>query len=110
MKDSVFRLSEIAATQAALADEAQRILAALAGAAPGAGEATTPDTPSETDIGMETSDAPSPKGLIALKCAAHQWDMTERRFKPFADRHGALHKIGGRWMIDALKLTAAVFR
>ncbi len=55
-------------------------------------------------------DAPSPGGLIALKPAAHEWRMTEKRLRRIARNHGALHKIGGRWMVDHDKLQTAVFR
>jgi hypothetical protein len=105
--DLITKLRDIAARRRLLEEEEDRILAELAGAAPGAGATVTPSVNNVHE--RIEPDMPSPKGLIPLKCAAHQWEMTDRRFKPFADRHGALHKIGGRWMIDAVKLTAAVF-
>ncbi len=100
MKDSVFRLSEIAATQAALADEAQRILADLAGAGPGAGEAPSLDA-QEPPIDLSN--------LIALKVAAARWGRSVRNIKKIAADHGALAKVGGRNMVDHKKLQNAIF-
>ncbi len=93
--------NELAESVAALAGEPERAADHVAGAE--CHDAVTIDR-------EHVVDTPSPGGLIALKPAAHEWRMTEKRLRRIAASHEALHKIGGRWMIDGEKLSAAVFR
>ncbi len=97
----IAKLRSIAAT----ANELAESVAALAGEPEGVA-----DHVAGADADHHVDDAPSPGNLIAVKPAAHDWRMSEKRLRRIAARYGALHKIGGRWMIDHDKLTAAVFR
>ena len=101
--DARRRLAEIARQQSELAAEAQHLIAAMA---------AKPERAADHVDGVDhhDDDAPSPGNLIAVKPAAHEWRMTEKRLRRIAASHEALHKIGGRWMIDGEKLSAAVFR
>lgn len=101
--DARRRLAEIAAEQTRLAAEASAIIAALAGDPERAAD-------HDADADHHVVDTLSPGNLIAVKPAAHEWRMTEKRLRRIAADHRALHKVGGRWMIDHDKLTAAVFR
>ena len=101
--DTRRRLIEIAAEQTRLAAEAAALIAAMAGAPERAADYVD-------DADHHDDDAPSPGDLIPIKSAAFEWRMSEKRLRRIAASHEALHKIGGRWMIDNEKLSAAVFR
>ena len=85
-----------------LSDESTAIIAALAGEP--AGVADPDDGADHRQV-----DPPTPGDLISLKSAAHIWRRSERNLQKIAADHGALHKVGGRNMVDDAKLTAAIF-
>lgn len=89
--ETILRLSEIEAERARLSDEAQRLIAALAGTRPGEPDAPSPDTPTP---------AKASQHLVALKRAAGDYGMTDRRMKRWAMKTGALRKLSGRLMVD----------
>lgn len=101
--DARHRLIEIARQQAELAAEASALIAALSGAPAGVADHVD-------DADHQQVDAPSPGDMIALKVVAHRWRRSERSMKKLASDHGALHRVGGRLMVDDARLRAGVFR
>jgi hypothetical protein len=85
-----------------LSDESAALIAAMAAEPERAADPVA-------DADHRQVDPPSPGNMVALKVAAHRWGRSERNLKKIAADHGALHKVGGRNMIDDAKLTAAIF-
>jgi hypothetical protein len=102
--DAHRRLIEIARQQSDLAAEAAALIATMAGEPSGVA-----DHDEEADHQHVDDAMPSPENLIALKSAAHIWRRSERSLKKLAQDHNALHRVGGRLMVDAERLRAGVF-
>lgn len=122
--DMIAKLRDIAAQRRSLDDEEERILAELAGAAPGAqapaGGNFEPDAPSRPhmrasespdialtvpNVGHEAPAAPEERvidlsNLMTIPKAAEAWQCHPRTMRRVADHHGAIVKIGGKVYVD----------
>lgn len=100
------RLAEIEAARrrhvdalSRLSAEAQKLIAALAGAGPGAPDATSPDTPTPP-IDLDN--------LASIPQAAADFGVSDKTLRKWARKHSAIVTIGGRVYADVSILTASV--